>query len=129
VIPLRTIVALDEGIASSGLTRALEGAGLEVFRTSGAPRGWMLLGRVHPDLLVLDPSCGGGRAEDWRRAIARFRRSRALGLLVVSPSATIRALFSSDADLGVYERLPSPKRLLEILEGFGGESESMREAS
>jgi hypothetical protein len=127
VIPLRAIVALDEGAAAAA-RRALEGAGHEVFAARTATQGLILLSRVHPDLLLLDPSCGGGRAEDWRRALARFRRSRALGLLVVAPSASIRALFSSEADLGVHEQIPPSRRLLALVAQWAGEDEEMRRA-
>lgn len=128
VIPLRTIVALDEDTSISALIQTLEEAGCEVVTTSSSG-GWMLLSRVHPDLLILDPACGGGLVENWRRAVERYRRSRALGLLVVSPSASIRALFSTAADLGVHEGLPPPNRLREIVDGWEEENESMREAS
>lgn len=128
VTPLRTLVAVDEGPAGSALIAAMEDAGCEVVTTSSSG-AWMLLDRIRPDLLFLDPACGGGAVENWRRSIGRYRRSRALGLLVVSPSASIRALFSSAADLGVHDRLPSPARLKEILAGWGEETEPMREAS
>ncbi len=127
VFPLATLVALDEGTDGSELIRALEDAGSQV--TTSSSGAWALLGRLCPDLLVLDPACGGAPPETWRRAVEHHRRSRALCLLVVSPSASIRALFSSAADLGVHERLPSPEHLLEILDGREEETESMREAS
>lgn len=122
------MVAVDEGTAGTDLILALEDAGCEVITTSSAG-AWMLLNRIQPDLLILDPACGGGSMENWRRSVGRYRRSHALGLLVVSPSASIRALFSSAADLGTHEGLPSPTRLQEILAGWEEETEPMREAS
>ena len=126
--PRRTLVAVDEGTAGSALILALEDAGCEVITTSSAG-AWMLLNRIRPDLLILDPACGGGAVESWRRSVGRYRRSRALGLLVVSPSASIRALFSSAADLGAHAALPSPARLGDILAGRDEGTEPMREAS
>jgi len=100
MISARILVVLDDGPKRSALARQLECLGAEVFMSGTGSGGLLLLGRLQPDVLVLDPTAGRGRSEDWRRGVERYRSNRSLSLWVQGSSEFTRASMAAEADLG-----------------------------
>jgi hypothetical protein len=112
--PIRILV-VGRAPTLAAFARTLETGATEVFTAVAASGAWLNLGRLHPDLLVLDPGAGDGRPEEWKRAIESYRRSRPLGVLLVGSQAlaAIPRSLRELADLGICGPDPHPQAVLQ----------------
>jgi DNA-binding response OmpR family regulator len=104
MIPVRVLL-VDESLP---LLRAVKeelesSGGFEVHTAVSPAAGLLGLARLRPDLLIVNPYAGRGTAEDWRRAVERYRAGRALSVLLLAdgvrePDASV---LRGIADLGI----------------------------
>lgn len=128
MISARILAVLDDGPKRDALERQLENLGAEVFTSSTGPGGLLLLGRVQPDVLLLDPTIGRGRVEDWRRGIDRYRSNRSLSLWITDSAELHHSPICGDADLGSGS-LDRPEQLLDLVEDEFGTGDGRQYAA
>lgn len=124
MIPVRVLLVEESLPVLRGVTELLdECGGFEVYSAVSPAAGMLSLARMQPDLLILHPFAGRGTAEEWRRAVNRYRVGRALSTLVLADriSDHDRELLEEIADLGIRPRRPGPGLLEAILAGWAGE--------
>lgn len=106
----------------------LAAAGLEAHYAANAAAGLLLLGRLQPDVLVLDPHATRGHPEDWKRAIERYRLGRSLSVVLTTDDASARVALASLTDGPCLPRSFSVGELLVLLAAMGDldDSEAFR---
>ncbi len=126
MIPIRILLVEDALPVLRELRTELDEAGtFEVFTAASSAAGLLGLARTRPDVLIFHPYAGRGSVEDWRRAIARCRASRALGVLAMADKIPLREreILSGLADLGIVGRRPSARLVHKVVDVWAGEWE------
>ena len=132
MIPVRVLLVEESWPLLQELRRALEASdGFEIFTAVSPAAGMLGLARYQPDLLVLDPFSGGGTAEEWKRAIQRYRTARSLSVLILADSLSPHdhAQLDALADLGVRERAVGGHLLETILTAWAEQGDPLREVA
>jgi hypothetical protein len=121
MIPIRVLL-VDESLP---LLRAIKdelesSGGFEVFTAVSPVAGLLGLARLRPDLLIANPYAGRGTAEDWRRAVERYRAGRSLSVLLLAdrvrePDASV---LRGIADLGIVPHRQGTRVIETILTGW-----------
>jgi DNA-binding NarL/FixJ family response regulator len=121
MIPVRVLL-VDESLPRlRELTEALEySGGFEVFTAVSPAGGQLRLARLQPDLLIANPYAGRGTAQEWRRAVERYRSSRSLSVLMLADRVhePDRSVLREMADLGVVPHHQASRVLDTILTGW-----------
>lgn len=97
----------------------LAAAGLEAHYAANAAAGLLLLGRLQPDVLVLDPHATRGHPEDWKRAIDRYRRGRSLAVVLTTDDTSARTALAAVTDGPCLPRCFPVGKLLVLLAAMG----------
>lgn len=133
MIPVRVLLVDESLPLLRGLKEELESSGgFEVFTAVSPAAGLLRLARLQPDLLIANPYAGRGTAEEWRRAVERYRSGRSLSVLMLADRVhePDRSVLRDIADLGVVPH-HHPSRVLDtILTGWARQEqeESLRHA-
>jgi DNA-binding NarL/FixJ family response regulator len=121
MIPVRVLL-VDESLPRlRELTEELEASGgFEVFTAVSPAGGQLRLARLQPDLLIANPYAGRGTAEEWRRAVERYRSGRPLSVLILADRVhePDKSVLRSVADLGVVPHQQAGRVLETILSGW-----------
>jgi DNA-binding NarL/FixJ family response regulator len=134
MIPVRVLLVDESLPLLRGVKEELESSGgFEVFTAVSPAAGMLALARLQPDLLIANPYAGRGSAEEWRRAVERYRSGRALSVLVLAdrlpePDASV---LRDIADLGVLPLRHGSRVIETILTGWAcqEQEESLRHAA
>lgn len=131
MVPVRVLLVEDVSESQTRLRNALEANGYEVSCASSAPAGLLSLARFAPDVLVLDPLAGRGRADEWIPALERFRARRPLAVVGLARTHTAieRRALRRLADLAVVTRPVDPCRVLQALRDWALPDEGTRHAA
>jgi DNA-binding NarL/FixJ family response regulator len=134
MIPIRVLLVDESLPLLREVKEELESSGgFEVFTAVSPAAGLLGLARLQPDLLIANPYAGRGTAEDWRRAVERYRAGRSLSVLVLAnrvrePDTSV---LREVADLGIVPRRPGSRVVETILTGWAcrEQEESLRPAA
>ena len=134
MIPVRVLLVDESLPLLREVKEELESSGgFEVFTAVSPVAGLLGLARLQPDLLIANPYAGRGTAEDWRRAVERYRAGRSLSVLVLAnrvrePDASV---LREVADLGIVPHRPGSRVVEAILTGWAcqEQEESLRPAA
>ena len=102
----------------------VEGYESDVANTAAA--GLLFLGRLQPDIVVLDPLVGRGRPEDWRRGIERYREGGPLAVILTTDDPFARRSLADLADLGILSRAFDVEALCSLVDEFDDDEEFRR---
>lgn len=122
----RILIIAHEGPELRRVRERLENEGYETHATSTAAAGLLLLGRLQPEVLVLDPLVGRGRPEEWRRGLERYREERSLAIVLATDDPLARRALSDVADLGVVPRSFDVEHLCSIVDEYDDDEEFRR---
>jgi DNA-binding NarL/FixJ family response regulator len=134
MIPVRVLLVDESLPLLREVKEELESSGgFEVFTAVSPAAGMLALARLQPDLLIANPYAGRGTAEEWRRAVDRFRSGRPLSVLVLAdrlpePDASV---LRDIADLGVVAHRQGSQVIETVLTGWAcqEQEEPMRHAA
>ncbi|MCA9754351.1 MAG: hypothetical protein KDA27_01005 [Candidatus Eisenbacteria bacterium] len=122
----RILIIAHEGPDLRRAQERLSEIGYETHLANTAAAGMLLLGKLQPEIVVLDPLVGRGRPEDWRRALERFRAGRPLAVVLTTDDPFARRSLAEAADLGVLPRMFDLDYLLSIVDGYDDDEEFLR---
>lgn len=122
----RILIIAHEGPELRRARERLRAEGYETHVASTAAAGLLFLGRLQPDIVVLDPLVGRGRPEDWRRGLERYREGRPLAVALTTDDPSARRSLADVADLGVLPRVFDVEHLWSIVDEFDDDEEFRR---
>jgi hypothetical protein len=132
MIPIRILLVEDAHPVGKDLERDLASYGnFDLQIAFSAAAGMLLLARLQPDVLVLNPHAGRGSPEEWRRTIECFRHNRPLAVLVLTGTMSRREGegLSSVADIGLIPRRCGSAGIRSALERWLGTDEILLQAA